>query len=172
MMLGSMDSCLPPKGDRNSFRRPLRQLSLGQDPLPASPLISTRNLIPGLSESVVQLDKLGKGGFWVDGVAVVASVSAFSLCASRVHASRNPGCSFPHLSSHSKRGDICCSVWAHVSQASQRERGLSYIEIPKNAVPCLTAEPLKPYGHDTSSLSLLHLCLRRTRPTKKHTHAF
>lgn len=62
-MLGSMDSCLPPKGERISLRRPLRQLSLGQDPLPASPLISTRNLIPGLSESVVQLDMLGKGEF-------------------------------------------------------------------------------------------------------------
>lgn len=62
-MLGSMDSCLPPKGERVSLRRPLRQLSLGQDPLPASPLISTRNLIPGLSESVVQLDMLGKGEF-------------------------------------------------------------------------------------------------------------
>lgn len=63
-MFRSMDSCLPPKGDRVSLRRPLRQLSLGQDPLPASPLISNQNLIPGLSESVVQLDILGKGEFW------------------------------------------------------------------------------------------------------------
>eukprot|EP00752_Nemacystus_decipiens_P006939 g6229.t1 len=61
MMLGSMDSALPPKSDRNSLRRPLRKLSLGNDPLPASPLISGRNLCPGLSESVVQLDRLGKG---------------------------------------------------------------------------------------------------------------
>ncbi|CAM9637651.1 unnamed protein product, partial [Ectocarpus sp. 8 AP-2014] len=60
MLLGSMDSCLPPKSRRTSLRRPLRQLSLGE-PLPASPLISTRNLVPGLSESVVQLDILGKG---------------------------------------------------------------------------------------------------------------
>ncbi|CAM9676266.1 unnamed protein product [Ectocarpus fasciculatus] len=61
MLLGSMDSCLPPKSRTTSLRRPLRQLSLGQEPLPASPLISTRNLVPGLSESVVQLDILGKG---------------------------------------------------------------------------------------------------------------
>ncbi|CAB1121003.1 unnamed protein product [Ectocarpus sp. CCAP 1310/34] len=60
MLLGSMDSCLPPKSRKRSLRRPLRQLSLGE-PLPASPLISTRNLVPGLSESVVQLDILGKG---------------------------------------------------------------------------------------------------------------
>lgn len=62
MLLGSMDSFLPPRSDRSSQRHPLRQLSLGQDPLPASPLISNRNLVPGLSESVVQLDMLGKGG--------------------------------------------------------------------------------------------------------------
>lgn len=44
-------------------RRPLEQLSLGRilDPSPVSPLISTRNLVPGLSSSVVKLDKLGKG---------------------------------------------------------------------------------------------------------------
>lgn len=44
-------------------RKPLEQLSLGRilDPSPVSPLISTRNLVPGLSSSVVKLDKLGKG---------------------------------------------------------------------------------------------------------------
>lgn len=62
VMLGSLDSALPPKGERRvSLRKPPRQLSLGQDPLPASPLISTRNLVPGLSYGVVKLDRLGKG---------------------------------------------------------------------------------------------------------------
>lgn len=59
-----MESSLPPKSERPvSVRKPLRQLSLGrgQDLSPASPLISTRNLVPGVSESVVKLDKLGKG---------------------------------------------------------------------------------------------------------------
>lgn len=59
-----MDSALPPKSERPvSLRKPLRQLSLGQDSMPASPLISTRNLVPGLSDSVVKLDRLGKGEF-------------------------------------------------------------------------------------------------------------
>lgn len=61
-MLNSVDSALPPKSERPvSLRKPLRQLSLGQDLKPASPLISTRNLVPGLSDSVVKLDRLGKG---------------------------------------------------------------------------------------------------------------
>lgn len=61
-MLNSVDSALPPKSERPvSLRKPLRQLSLGQDLMPASPLISTRNLVPGLSDSVVKLDRLGKG---------------------------------------------------------------------------------------------------------------
>lgn len=84
MLLGSMDSALPPKSDRTSLRRPLRKLSLGNDPLPASPLISGRNLCPGLSESVVQLDRLGKGGFcslrlhsWLAGVLSLVWLSAF-----------------------------------------------------------------------------------------------
>lgn len=47
-------------------RKPLEQLSLGRilDPSPVSPLISTRNLVPGLSSSVVKLDKLGKGEYF------------------------------------------------------------------------------------------------------------
>lgn len=63
-MLNNVDSALPPKSERPvSLRKPLRQLSLGQDTMPASPLISTRNLVPGLSDSVVKLDRLGKGEF-------------------------------------------------------------------------------------------------------------
>lgn len=59
MLLGSMDSALPPKG-RSAL--PLRKLSLGNErPLEKSPLIKKSNLCPELSESVVQLASLGKG---------------------------------------------------------------------------------------------------------------
>lgn len=49
---------------RNTNLTPLSQLSLRGvllEPGPASPLISTTNLVPGLSSSVVKLDRLGKG---------------------------------------------------------------------------------------------------------------
>lgn len=49
---------------RNANLTPLSQLSLRGvllEPGPASPLISTTNLVPGLTSSVLKLDRLGKG---------------------------------------------------------------------------------------------------------------
>lgn len=104
MLLGSMDSCLPPKGDRASLRRPLRQLSLGQEPLPASPLISTRNLVPGLSESVVQLDMLGKGGWCFARTRESKSVSLWPLSVFLNLPTQQPAAASAALTSESPKG--------------------------------------------------------------------
>ena len=88
-MLNPVDPALPPKSERPvSLRKPLRQLSLGQDSMPASPLISTRNLVPGLSDSVVKLDRLGKGELVVGAGRRMSHAGPACLCLKDFRCSR------------------------------------------------------------------------------------